>query len=948
MASVLAAATSRLALVADNGYRVWLDGQLLGENPWSFGGPTDFFDLNLQPGSHVLAIEATDGGGPAAVIAGLVAGNSSLGTSRSWKISKVETPGWQNLNFDDSGWGYAKEFDSGTWDFGLDRSSFLVPTAQWIWDVDLDNTDQAYLRLTFEINEDGQIIPPQAPPNQAPIVVVNPQSFDPDEAVNIGASFNSLFSVSDPDGDPIIAYEFFDSNPTDVSGAFYRISTNERYNTPQFTIRAEDLHDLEWRPGITNTSDGIRLKATDVYGATNDWQPENTIWGSRRRLSINSPTVKEGESIVFTLSRFDGLEKPLGLWLQVNGDLDSVEIVDSEASKVLNGGGRILLSFNEWESTLNLSLFQARTNKIAEPEAYPILDIDIFADEKGGEPLIGSLAQATNVSNPPKIKVASIGYSHARSGIPQAFQDLIQPTPDPENHSIVAYTIEDLGLSEGSGYFTFDGQKVSSQKISVNAEDLPSLKWVPGRPGSGEEVTVLAYDEIGDFSETVTTSLSTGRAPSTYKLESVSGYQHVSEGDSFKIKITRYDVNQNPGPASCQWAIFNPQDEITGGRNDFTNVQAGWNTINFGPDGVASSVISLKTKIDDITGNKIRIKEGGETVRLWFYNPDVDNKSSDWLDNPAYSFFDFQIHDTPHHVMGPTPTNVEGESSAMTITRFGGGNETTKVFLKAESLVDTLGSKQWKQGYAKSGEDFTPLSRAVIFSEDGIAKTYSVTLEKNKDDQNDGEVLSWALYDRDPAVKINTNGKPIARPKPLDYTFANLREPAQRSLQRFDIGSAWSSFIEWGKRLFGFSKPSSPNALPPSDGKQTVRSVGKGSFAVSNGYANVNSDSDQFATAIGSTVKSINSGNVVSARAATLVPGKSLVGNDSASVLPKNGAILQGTELSRLVGNDSASLVGNDSASYVPGIFGGALIANGGGNLIANGGGNLIANGGGN
>lgn len=110
----------------------------------------------------------------------------------------------------------------------------------------------------------------------------------------------------------------------------------------------------------------------------------------------------------------------------------------------------------------------------------------------------------------------------------------------------------------------------------------------------------------------------------------------------------------------------------------------------------------------------------------------------------------------------------------------------------------------------------------------------------------------------------------------------------------------------------------------------------------------MNSSSDQFATAVGSTVKSINSGNVVSTGAANRLPGKSLIGNDSASYLPKNGSVVQGIELSRLVGNDSASLVGNDSASYVPGIPGGALVANGGGNLVANGGGNLVANGGGN
>ena len=947
-------ANSRLAIVVDNSYKAWLNGELLGENPWSFESPTDFFDLNLQPGTHVLAIEASDAGGPAAVIAALTRGTSALTTSRSWRIATEEAEGWQTLDFNDSAWGYAREYDSGTWDFGLSREDFLVPTAKWIWDADLENTDKAYLRIRFEIDTNGQIVEPPTPPNKAPIVTVQPWNFNPDEIVNIGSAFGSLFSVSDPEGDAIIEYEFFDNNLSTVSGNFYRVSTNERYTTNQFTIKAEDLHDLEWRAGITNSIDGIRLKATDQYGATNEWQAENAIWRSRRRLSINSPVVNEGELIIFTLSRFDQIDQPLRLWLQVNSGLDKVQIENTQIRELIQSGKRIPLDFNGGVSTLNLDFFRTRFNVIIETENYSTLDVDIYADEQGGGALLGSIAKAIDATSSlqqPQIRLASIGYSYAQSGIPQSFQDLVEIIPDPENHSIVAYTIEDLGLSEGSGYFTFNNARVTSQKIFVNAEDLSSLKWVPGRPGSEEDlVTVLAYDEIGDFSETVTTLLSTGKAPSTYKLESISGYQHVTEGDSFDIRITRYDVNQDPGSASCQWAIFDPQDEITGGRSDFTNVQSDWNTINFGPDGVASSVISLMTKADDITGNKKKVKEGSETVRLWFYNPDVDNQSSDWLDNPAYSFFDFQIHDTPHYVMGPTPTNVEGESSEMTITRFGGGDEMTKAFLKAESLVETLGSKKWKPGYAMSGEDFKPLAEEVKFTKDGIngAKTYSVTLENNKDDQNDGEVFSWALYGRDPAIRLNKNGKPIAPPKPLDYRVANIREAGQRSLQRIDIGGAWNSFIEWGKRLLGYSKPSSPNALPPTEGKQTVRSVGEGLIGVSNGYASVNSSSDQFATAVGSTVKSIDSGNVISTRAVTRLPGKPLVGNDPGSALPKTGAVLQGTDLSGLVGNDSASLVGNDSASYVPGIAGGALIANGGGNLIANGGGNLIANGGGN
>jgi len=475
-------ANSRLAIVVDNSYKAWLNGALLNENPSSFANPTDFFDLNLQPGSHVLAIEGIDAGGPAAVIAALTRGSSSLITSRSWKISTEEAEGWQGIDFNDSSWEYAREYDSGTWDIALNWDNFLVPTAKWIWNDNLYDTEKAYLRIKFEIDANGQIVQPPAPPNKAPIVSVQPWNFNPDEIVNIGSAFETLFSVSDPDGDPVVEYEFFDSNLSDVSGNFYRISTNERYTTNQFTIKAEDLHDLEWRSGITNSIDGIRLKATDQYGATNEWQAENVIWRSRRRLSINSPVVNEGEAIPFTLSRFDQIDQPLGLWLQVNSGLEMVEIENDEIRDRLNRGERILLPFEDGASSLDFDYFAVRQNNIPENDTYPALDISIFADMNGGEPLIGSLAKATDVT--PVISVGTADFPRNVTRGEKLFF-ILERKSNTQEEIRVSYSISGNAI-EGVDYKRTSGSVVFEPKEFIKLIEVETLT----SPQTGSDKTI--------------------------------------------------------------------------------------------------------------------------------------------------------------------------------------------------------------------------------------------------------------------------------------------------------------------------------------------------------------------------------------------------------------------------------------------------------------------------
>ena len=150
---------SQLQLSVDNFYKVYLDGNLVGEGS-NWYSP-DLYDLNLSQGNHVIAIEATDQGGPAAAIAGLKLGSSSLYTSSVWKIATTASSGWNQTGFDDSQWAYATEY-SGLNELpwasqGFNPSNLITPDAKWIWTNDLEDDNQSFIRLSFAVNETGNI-----------------------------------------------------------------------------------------------------------------------------------------------------------------------------------------------------------------------------------------------------------------------------------------------------------------------------------------------------------------------------------------------------------------------------------------------------------------------------------------------------------------------------------------------------------------------------------------------------------------------------------------------------------------------------------------------------------------------------------------------------------------------------------------------------------------------
>jgi putative heme-binding domain-containing protein len=99
----------QLEITADNTFTVWLNGTKVGQgDSWQ-----NIYRFNvgkhLKPGKNVIAVEAGNQGGPAALMVRLRYGpaggpKQTLVTDGKWKGARTAGKGWQAAGFDEKGW----------------------------------------------------------------------------------------------------------------------------------------------------------------------------------------------------------------------------------------------------------------------------------------------------------------------------------------------------------------------------------------------------------------------------------------------------------------------------------------------------------------------------------------------------------------------------------------------------------------------------------------------------------------------------------------------------------------------------------------------------------------------------------------------------------------------------------------------------------------------------
>ncbi|MCH2180971.1 MAG: c-type cytochrome [Mariniblastus sp.] len=103
-------ASATLWVTADNRCTTYVNGKKLGTHPsWNTVARYDI-KKHLVAGDNTIAIEATNEGGPAGMLASLIIGDEvKLVSNGTWRVSDERKKGWNKTGFDDNQWDKAAE-----------------------------------------------------------------------------------------------------------------------------------------------------------------------------------------------------------------------------------------------------------------------------------------------------------------------------------------------------------------------------------------------------------------------------------------------------------------------------------------------------------------------------------------------------------------------------------------------------------------------------------------------------------------------------------------------------------------------------------------------------------------------------------------------------------------------------------------------------------------------
>lgn len=126
----LTAKSAEIIITADDSYTLWVNGAKLGESDGATNGwqQSYRYTTDLAATSNTFAVRTTNGANsPAGLLAKVRVtytddSTSTFTTGTDWKASKTIDPGFQQIAFDDSGWGNAVQqavYGSGPWGSGV-------------------------------------------------------------------------------------------------------------------------------------------------------------------------------------------------------------------------------------------------------------------------------------------------------------------------------------------------------------------------------------------------------------------------------------------------------------------------------------------------------------------------------------------------------------------------------------------------------------------------------------------------------------------------------------------------------------------------------------------------------------------------------------------------------------------------------------------------------------
>jgi hypothetical protein len=324
---------------------------------------------------------------------------------------------------------------------------------------------------------DWRIITVNAPPNAVPIIAND--SFTPGHTDTVLPAA-SLFSASDPDGDSLTRYQFYDVTADASSGSF-RLNGVAQASMQLLDITDANLPTLGFSFG--SMADTIYVRANDGL-AWSEWRiitvnpPPNAIpvvtgqivspvHGATQFAVTSLFTATDADNDAITRYQFYDLNAdPLSGTLKLSGIAQApLQLVEVTAANL----GTALWSFGSVGDQLYVRVFDGLA----------------WSDWK-----ISTVNAPPNAA--PVVTGGPVTPSH---GVTSLLASTMFSASDPDLDSITKYQLYDADINAASGSFKIGGVTQGAlQVLDVTAANLGNVTWAPG--SVGDTIYVRASDGL--------------------------------------------------------------------------------------------------------------------------------------------------------------------------------------------------------------------------------------------------------------------------------------------------------------------------------------------------------------------------------------------------------------------------------------------------------------------
>ncbi|MEO8442033.1 MAG: pre-peptidase C-terminal domain-containing protein, partial [Betaproteobacteria bacterium] len=358
-------------------------------------------------------------------------------------------------------------------------------------------------------------------PNLAPVVTGGFRTIAP----NASVLASSLFTVSDPDGDPIAQYEFWDA--TGTAGSAY-ISVNGAVQAPNtvISVAAADLATVTVTGGSVNGSDGMQVRAFDNIGGLSEWAVISLLTRAPNHAPVvtaSNGSVRPNQPVLMS-----------SLMSANDADLDA--ITQYRFWDDTDGGGYFTLNgvAQPWSGS-SMTVNAAQLANVSYVGGTTSGSETLWARASDGIDWGAFTTWTMSTVNHTPVVTASNNTVQVNQTVPMSM--LFSATDADSGDAITQYRFWDD--TAGGGYFTLNGvaQPWSGSSMTVSAAQLANVAYVGGSTNGSETLWAKAYDgfEWGAFTTwtmTTTTADSAGNtagAARAVQLGTVAAPTNIAE-----------------------------------------------------------------------------------------------------------------------------------------------------------------------------------------------------------------------------------------------------------------------------------------------------------------------------------------------------------------------------------------------------------------------------------